>query len=389
MEGLYTASEAERATLADILSHAFAFPLDDAPKWFERAGHGNVRVFYEDDALIGGLIVIPMGQYFGGRAVPTYGVAGVGIAPEQRGSGAGTRMMRALISELHARGVALSTLYPATVPLYQRAGYERAGARYAVSVRPQELPVRHDPAFRVVNLATVGDAVTGPLYARQARTRDGSLDRGDYVWGRVNNPRQGVVRRVGVASAEGVEGYVVLMHRQEEGFDTTVTVVDAVAVTARAAQELLVVLGGYRSLAREVRWYGAPQHALVQRLRDRQHTITLTDFWMLRVVHVGEALRVRGYNPTLAATLGLTVTDDVVPANEGSWRLDVSHGEATVTREALEGITLDVRALAALYTGFRSARALADDGLLTGGDEAIATADALFAGTAPSMGDMF
>ena len=72
------ASDAEREALGTILSHAFGFPLAEVPIWFERAGAENIYAWRSDDAVAGGLITIPMGQFFGGRSVPTTGIAGVG-----------------------------------------------------------------------------------------------------------------------------------------------------------------------------------------------------------------------------------------------------------------------------------------------------------------------
>jgi predicted acetyltransferase len=389
MNSLTVASEAERVTLADVLSHSFAFPAADAPLWFERALHENVLAWREDESLAGGLITIPMGQYFGGVSVPMVGVAGVGIAPEHRARGAATRMMGGLVRELHRRGVALSTLYPATVPLYQRAGYERAGGRWRTSVRSADLPTRVDPALRIVPLASVGDDVTRALYDRQARLRDGALDRGPYQWTRITSPFKSIARHLGIAGPDRLEGYLVLIHTNKGGHDTEVTVVDAVAVTARAADAILATLASYRSLAEEVRWHGGPHDTLTQRLRERFLSVTLTDFWMLRLVDVPRALAARGYNPFVKATVTFAVRDAVVPENEGAWRVAVAGGRATVTKAKAGDVALDVRALAALYSGFRSAETLAADDLAEGDADALAAASALFAGPTPALADHF
>ena len=389
MNTLSAATDAERVALADLLSHSFAFPAAEAPVWFERAGHDHVLAWREAGALVGGLITIPMGQYFGGVSVPMEGVAGVGVAPEHRANGGATRMMRALVRDVRARGVALSTLYPATVPLYQRAGYERAGGRWRTSVRPQDLPTRLDPALRVIPLASVGDGATRALYEAHGRLRNGPLDRGPYLWGRIDAPVRMTVRRMGVEGPDGLEGYVVVSHVAKDGHDTEVHVVDAVAATARAADAILVTLGAYRSLAQEVRWHGGPHDTLTQRLRDRRHAVTLTDFWMLRLVDVPRALALRGYNPFVKAAVTLVVRDEVVPENEGAWRVAVEGGRVEVTKAVEGGVALDVRALATLYTGFRTAEALAADGLAAGDVRDLAAATALFAGATPALAEHF
>lgn len=384
------ASDAEREALGTILSHAFGFPQTDVPTWFERAGAENIYVWRRDDAVAGGLITIPMGQFFGGRSVPTTGIAGVGVAPWARGAGVATRMMQSIVRAGHAKGVALSTLYPATVPLYQRAGYERAGGRYVTAVRPQELPTSHDPALRVVPLKDLSSPELRAVYTRFASARDGWLNRGPYQWTRVERPVRGEPRAHAIVGPDGIEGYVVANHKMTDGHDTELIVSDLVAVTPRAVTEALSFLGAYRSLAQEVRWSCAPHDTFTQRLRDRFHRVSLGDFWMLRLTHVAKALEARGYNPALRGAVTIAVTDAVIPENAGAYRVEVEGGAASVKRvEGGAEITLDVRALATAYSGFRRVSALVRDGLAEGDDGAVRFADALFASEGPAMCDGF
>jgi predicted acetyltransferase len=382
--------DADREALVPILSHAFGFPAAEVPAWLERAGHENVRVGRRGDEVAGGLIVIPMGQFFGGRSVPMTGIAGVAVAPWARGSGVGTRMMRAVVRELHDAGVALSTLFPATVPLYQRAGYERAGGRWVTSVRPQELPTSHDPAVRFAALKDLTDPALREVYTRFARPRDGWLDRGPYLWSRLDRPARGEPRATALMGPDGLEGYVVSVHKVTDGHDTELTVTDLVALTPRAAGAAMALLGAYRSLANEVRWSGAPHDTFTQGLRERHHRVTLGDFWMLRLTHVAKALEARGYNPSLRGAVHFTVRDEVIPENGATYRVEVEGGAASVHRvSGPEGVTLDVRALATAYAGFRRVSALARDGLAMGDEASVAFADALFASEGPAMSDGF
>lgn len=54
------------------------------------------------------------------------------------------------------------------------------------------------------------------------------------------------------------------------------------------------------------------------------------DAWMLRVLDVPRALSARGWPAHLEGELHLEVTDDLVAANRGRWRLRVTGGAATV-----------------------------------------------------------
>ncbi|HZM00306.1 MAG TPA: GNAT family N-acetyltransferase, partial [Planctomycetota bacterium] len=131
--------ERELAAFAEIASACFNVPEEDTRTWFERGGLRNLRLQRDGGAVAAGLLLVPMGQWFGGRAVPMTGIAGVGVPAERRGRGAALSLMRAALAELRRSGVALSTLYPATTALYRAVGYEVAGGRYALELRLGEL----------------------------------------------------------------------------------------------------------------------------------------------------------------------------------------------------------------------------------------------------------
>jgi predicted acetyltransferase len=110
----------------------------------------------------------------------------------------------------------------------------------------------------------------------------------------------------------------------------------------------------------------------------------------LRVVDVAAALATRGYGGGAGLTLEIAA-DDLAPWNTGRWQLEVAaDGAAVRPTRATPDVCLTVKALASLYSGYRSARALRNWGLLDGDDAALARADALFATRhAPHCPDTF
>ncbi len=388
---LVVPDDAERDALGAITAHCFAFPPDDAPRWFAQAGHEHLRAVRVADRVVAGLVVIPMGQFFGGRSVPMTGVAGVAVAPEARGSGVATRMMTATLREMRAKGAALSTLYPATVPLYRRVGYERAGVYGEIEIHPR-LVQAGDRSLEVVP-TDADDPELPELYRAFAARRTGYLDRGPYVWSRVLRPRGAPPARALKVRGGGVtEGYVVLVHKQGEGgpgHDTVVLATDLVAATPRAAARILAVLADYASLAGTIRWRGATPDVFTMLLAERRHEMRTDEHWMLRIVDVERALFARGFPRHLSMELGLEIDDPLFPENAGRWSLRVEGGRATIERGGDGALRGHVRGLAALYSGYLPARSLALAGMVDGSDDALERAEAIFAGPAPTLADFF
>src|SRR5688572_10228375 len=110
--GVATAAEAHAVlTMAD---HAFsatpsAPPAEVEPP--EAPGHADVLAVHAGGRLAGGLALLPMGPWFGGRSVRLLGVTGVVIAPDRRGGGLGARLMREALDRARARGCPLSALH--------------------------------------------------------------------------------------------------------------------------------------------------------------------------------------------------------------------------------------------------------------------------------------
>jgi predicted acetyltransferase len=381
-------SDVELEQFAGILSAAFEVSPDRCMPWFDKAGRDNVRLVRDERGVVGGLLLLPMGQYFGGCSVATTGVAGVGVAQSARGHGTATRLMTQAMRELRRRGVPLSTLYPATVPLYRRAGYEIAGGRYGTTVAVRDLP-RTTAELPVRALEAGDERRVAKLYRSYAIQRNGWLDRREYIWERTRRAQKGSEARGYLLGADDrPEGYLVL-RQHAQGKDYRLEVTDLAACTPRGARSVLGLMSSHRSLAIEATWYGGCDEPLQNLIAERGLQVRLEDHWMLRIVDLPKALSERGYPRALDTSVVFEVRDDVIRQNQGRWALSVSAGRGVVKPTKRRGLRLDVRALAQLYSGFQSPAALALIGRIEGGAAMLGRAAALFAGPPPSMPDDF
>jgi predicted acetyltransferase len=360
---------------------------------FDALGHEHLRVVSDNGRVVGGLALLPLGQYFGGRSVPMTGIAAVAIAPEDRGTRAAAILMTETVRELHAKGVAISTLYPATFGTYRRAGYELAG----VSCHA-EIPCRAirggDADARMRALDDADKDIVRPVYDDWVRSHNGPIDRSDMFWWRLQHELGQEQRRAyGVFVDEQLTGYVYCQPRPGSGHHQNIVVSDIVAADAAAVRRLLGFFARERYQRHLLQWRCGPADPFVLALQDVGCHVW-NEGWMTRIVDVPAALSSRGYPSGLNAELLLDVADDVVPENEGAWRLTVSDGRGVVERAAGgEGntprVTVDIRGLAQLYTGFAAPATLRRTGHLQGDDVACGAAAGIFGGSLPWMSDAF
>ncbi|WP_343073560.1 GNAT family N-acetyltransferase [Pyxidicoccus fallax] len=380
--------EQELAAAADIMMQSYAMTPADATAWAKRAGPAPLRLLREGGQVVGTLVAIPMGQWYGGRDVPIIGVGGVGVSPVHRGQGTATRLMQSVLREARESGAPLSALYPATQPLYRRVGYEHAGARYEIRVKVPMIDVQERTLVLRAIEERDAEAITA-CYQRMARARHGWLARGSYVWERVRAPRAGMALGYLVEGSSGVEGYVYLVRKQTTGWNQELIASDLVATTPAAARRLLSFLGDHRSLAAEAVWFGGADDPLLLLLREQSYSVKLDMHWMIRVLDVAKALEARGWPQGLSGALHLEVEDDLFPENRGRFVLEVSDGVGRVKRGGDGRMRMHVRGLSSLYTGFHSAEALRATGALEADDASVRTAVGLFSGPQPTLRDMF
>lgn len=394
------ALESDLPALSTSVHFAFGGTVEGSEKWLRGAGLEHSRVVRAGSGggtgpLVASLLRIPMGQHFGGRTVPMLGIAGVTVMPEARGQGHAKWMMARALNEARAEGFAISTLYASTQGLYRSVGYEQAGHKVVTRLGLANLGVRAEanaPAIR-----PLGDRDEGAIracYEAHAASFAGSLDRGPYVWARTRLSRDEKYDGFGAFdSANTLVGYVFI--NQSRGLGDTngeIAVSDIAFSTPAAGRKLLAFLADFGTMFSHATLQGPPLHPLVSLTDSRDFTLEKYEAWMLRVCDVKKALEARGYPAHVKATVELRVQDDAVAENSGSWTMHVEHGRAEVRKESAmhPALSIDIRALAPLFTGLYTARQLRAVGWAEGDQGAVSAADSVFGGFGtPWMCDFF
>lgn len=378
----------ELRTHARNMAWSFHGKDEDFLEAFARYGTDKLRVLRDGGRPVAGLSLLPLGQWFGGRSLPMGGISLVGVAPEQRGRGAGRRLMTAVVREMKEAGTPISVLYPAKQTLYRRAGYELAGGRWETSIGASDI----DGGSRKGDVREIEESdrpAVEAAYRAFASRHSGPIDRPDFMWTRLEQPRAGRARGFLVEGDEGVEGYAHLYETQSENYHYDLNLTDFVATTNRAASRLLGFLADHASLGHTVRWCGDPLDPVHALLTEQKYRIRLLFRWMIRIVDVKDALEGRGYPPELEGELHFEIDDDIVDENRGRFVLEVSDGTASLQPGGRGRIRTGIRGLGTIYTGFFSPRKAEIAGLLTGPDEDLEDAGRVFSGPVPWMTDMF
>ena len=386
--------EREVRTFARIAARSLGLPFSDerAMALVGRFGTENLRLVRSGGEIVAGLGVIPMGHWLGGRSVGCLGVSVVSVSPEHRSRGIATELMRTVLEEARRDGVAVSSLFPATFPLYRAAGYEGAGTRIVQRLALRSLG--EGPTAPAMRAATAEDhAEIRRIYDARVRPLSGPTDRSrsPAFWSRVLDATSDDARAYLVEGEDGFEGYVVVTERPspEQVAARELAVRDAVALSPAAASRILRFLADHRSIWRSATLASGPAEPLLLAARDTRPEIVEMQTWMVRILDVRTAFEQRGWRTAVRGELHLDVRDGLLRENARRWVLDVSYGRGHVREGGTGSLVIDVRGLAALFTGHLTAEELGSAGLCEGGQESLALATALFAGPAPWTPDFF
>jgi predicted acetyltransferase len=378
----------ELRTYAEILAQSFAGKVEDMLDWLTQLPERELRVWREKGRVVAGLTAYRIGQCFGGRSVPMAGVAGVVVTPHARKGGSGSGAMLALLRELHAEGTALSTLYPATQPVYRKLGYEIAGAHINYALPIGSINVReHGAEIRPAEQAD--EPAMAALYNERALATNGNLDRNAFFWLRKWGKGENTAYRYMIEENGKPTGYVIYRAQRVSFPKQDLVVADFSVKTPQAARRLLSYFAEHRSVGERVTLFGAPIEPLFFHLAEQKHKIENRWDWMTRIVSLKPALEKRGYAKHVKASLELEVRDDVLSENNGRWKFEVEGGAAKVEKGGKGKVKVDIRGLASMYTSALSAQDAEQVGYLEASEADKATLNALFGGPTPWTPDFF
>jgi predicted acetyltransferase len=344
---------------------------------------------FDGTAMVGTAAAFSFRLTVPGGVVGAGGVTVVGVLPSHRRRGILSAMMRHQLADIAARGEPVAALYASESGIYGRYGYGCASWQLSLTIR------RGEGALNPAAVASTAGG-PGPVWLRTGRPaelrtelakvydlalpqRPGMIARDERWWEAILDHPESArgemspYRCLLAGDDSGPRGYAVYRTRSDWDDDGlpygNLMIRELVAADGAATAALWADLTT-RDLVGEVTARQRPvDDPLLDMLADRRRARAyLADGLWIRLIDVPAALCGRRYS--CATDLVLEVTDELLPANAGRWRLQCSApGDgAAVSCErttAAADITLPVAALGAGYLGGARLGALAMAGLIT------------------------
>lgn len=358
---------------------------------YEQSVSDRLALVARDGAtVVASARILPLRQWWHGRAVPMGGVGSVVVAPEARGRGVARALMTAVLQRIGERGDPISMLYPATVPLYRSVGWELVGRQRTIEMASSVARTLADGdggAAGSVRRCERGDAEA--VIATLGEFHSAARHSGPIEWDAPQWER--TIADVDTFTYLTDDGGFVAYEFEDHGHDSVLDVSHLVASSSATTRALWSMVGSGSSTAPTLRATVAPDDPLPWLGREQHVRVRGELWWMLRLVDAGGAIAARGFPAAVTTEIPVQVTDAVLPDNGGDHVIRVGEGRATLDRvedvPSAPGarLRLDANGMAALYAGVPSwTRRLA--GLVHDGSPELDDAcDAAFATTAFSL----
>ncbi len=328
-----------------------------------------------DGEIVGTAGILTRDLAVPGAVIPAAHVTAVTVAATHTRKGLLRRMMT---EQLTTAPEAIAVLWASEGRIYQRFGYGLASQNVTIRADRRELSIRGTAGAGTGTLrGAVPSEVLKELsevYARVLAEQPGLSSRDDTWWAHLTSDpekhRDGftATRAVLYENADGaVEGYTRYRVRNEwddNGPKGEVNVIELVAATPDATAALWRFLLGVDLTRTVVKGQSSVDEAIFHLVDEpRRLGGKVGDGLWLRIVDLPRALTSRRFAAPVDVVLD--VTDDLLPANAGRWRLRVGAGGALVNcapTDAPADLSCDVTDLGAAYLGGTKLGALAATG---------------------------
>jgi predicted acetyltransferase len=284
------------------------------------------------------------------------GVASVAVSPHRRRSGLGAAMMSWIPRHLRDSGVPLSSLYAYREPFYRRFGWEVAGHRFRISCPSHRLP-KVSSDLPVHRLGPANWELIDPCYTDFAHARSGLCLRTPRLWERVLGENRPLTV---YAAGDPVEAYAVVSHSAT--FWTTDHISDVAWCSARGYEALLGIFGAIGINKTGLTWFEPSDSPFYATYLDQGIEARLDRPIMFRVCDAPGALR--GLRAASTGSFTIHVRDELIPENEGPWRVDFSPAGVDVSPASTADVSLDIRQFTQAFLGEPSLLDLARLGLI-------------------------
>ncbi|WP_228982250.1 enhanced intracellular survival protein Eis [Streptomyces sp. DH12] len=353
-----------------LATRAYGHPISDITHLRE---HADLQVALRGGRVVAGGLGLLLDQYFGGAPVPSACLGDGCVAPEERGGRLAAGMTAARLRPLIERGAVISAITTSSTGYARRLGWEAPTDVFAWSVATDDLKRSFTSEDFEIEHGPTEEAEA--LQRDLARQWNGPLHRPAW-WTKWKRDKHQLTTYRFARPGHPTTGLLSLTTQRHERHGMSLVVHDFWAASQPTAAAMLAFLGRHNTRARTITFRrGAlpPYPTLLHGLRHHRAAAEAWHPWMLRILDVPDAIRLRGWPADLATAVPIEIENETAAWDR--WMLRIQNANAEITPTHDEGqVTFSRRQLAVWYAGgYRSTTSARMAGVHAKSEKALAT----------------
>lgn len=321
--------------------------------------------YFYKGKLASQIVIYPMEINIQGEIFKMGGLTGVTTYPEYTGRGLIHSLIAKGLQYMRENDLTISFLYPYSIPLYRKKGWEIVSDQMTFTIKDTQLPKKKNVPGMITRVDIRAEDIKN-IYKYYSLQKHGALIRGDFEWEeywRWDN-EEDMMAAVYYSQEEKPLGYVIyyiendIMHIKE-----------IIYLNTEAKNGLWNFISAHYSMVTEVRGYNYTGDSIAFQFDDSEIEETIRPYIMARIVDVQSFLEQYPFQTTDDnSKFYFRVHDPICDWNDGIFYLHFEDGENICEKvEEYDGaylVELDISTLTTMLMGYKRPTYLYDNDYL-------------------------
>jgi predicted acetyltransferase len=324
----------------------------------------------DDGQIVAATTVLKMTASKQGLDLPCGGLAAVGVVPEKRRSGIGSKMMAEILPMMRDEGLLMASLYPFRATYYRKFGYEPCGKRYQITCPGHRLP-KLEQELEIRQIEVNQKEQIAECYRQFSMRYAGMNKRDDDQWWRLLG---GDTPLAVYVAGDPIEAYAVF--RLNGDFWVSQQIKELVWNSARGYRSLLSFFRSLSLNKNDVEWREPGDSPYLERYEDQGAVISIWGNIMFRAIDVPKLLATK---PVAGeGEFSFKVLDSFMPENVGPWSISFKDGSVQVDQCSEASFELSIGQFTQAFLGEPSLESMIRNGSVAVPEASRAAACAYF-----------
>ena len=339
---------------------------------------------YDKNTLVSQFAVYPLEMNIYNSIYSIGFITSVSTYPEYSGKGIMSRLMKQSLEHMKEKGQSLALLYPYSIPLYRRHGWEIISNKISYTIKDRQIPSKINVPGNVHRVAWDNKDFMA-LHTRFAQQTHGCLFRNGLAW---EEYWRWDYDDTMVAVYYDVEnkplGYMVYLIRND-----IMHVKEMIYLNREAQKGLWEYIHAHDSMIDEVRGNTYFNEPVAFDMEDGDIKETIRPYIMGRIVDVEAFLRQYRCEPLdQGVCISITVKDTILDWNNRTFNIMFRNGACTLAEQNADNhVSMSISTLTTLLLGYKTAKQLSRMERIQGDDISIKALDDVIFHEVPYISD--